>query len=50
LQRFLVRKSVKGDEFFSKEQLFDAPVLYKIPSHEDMKNMIKVYLEKKKIL
>ena len=50
LQRFLSKKTTKPEEFLSKEQLFEAPVLYRIPTYAEVKKMIKLYLERKKIL
>lgn len=37
-------------DFTYKEKAFDAPLLYKLPSNEELKEMIRKYLEKKKIL
>lgn len=50
LQRFFLKKSIKADQFLAKDQAFEAPILYKLPTHDDLKSMILKYLSKKKII
>lgn len=51
----LMKKSNKSSifdnlDFSYKEKVFEAPLLYKLPNNEEMKEMVRKYLEKKKIL